>query len=382
VVCWNALLSACSRARQPERAAATFAAGVAEGLQPDSGTVTPLVAAWAAAGEPERALQAHTDALAAGVRPTARLTSAAVAACASAGDAAAAWRIYDHFRSTADAATPDAPLLTALIDACARGGDADGAWRAFAEGDAAGVPLSANEAAVCAMLGAFCRARQPDRAMRFFHTVRRAWPRQTPPTSAYLLLRDAAAASNDVALAKEVAAMMQADLPRAKGNKPGKPAEADATPARRRAGAAVARFEAEGREWETENGEAEAAPGGDADAARLLAGAGPELVGKLEQQTGYAADTSCVLLMAGGEAAQRAALACHAEKKALGALLLRQPPSADGAPARVRVSIRMCRDCHAAFAAASALFAREIACDDGHAHRFVDGVCSCGDRWR
>jgi len=42
----------------------------------------------------------------------------------------------------------------------------------------------------------------------------------------------------------------------------------------------------------------------------------------------------------------------------------------------------MCRDCHAAAAAASALYARVVECHDGHQHVFVDGTCSCGGRWR
>jgi hypothetical protein len=58
--------------------------------------------------------------------------------------------------------------------------------------------------------------------------------------------------------------------------------------------------------------------------------------------------------------------------------------SADGkSTLRVGVNIRMCRDCHAAFCAASRLLARPLECDDAaNLHRFEQGVCSCGDRWR
>jgi pentatricopeptide repeat protein len=276
-------------------------------------------------------------------------------------------------------------VLTALIDAGAQCADADAAWRAFAAGGDSGVPLGAHEPALCAMLCAFARAKQPDRALRFFESIRREWPRGRPPDVCYLLLRDAAAAAGDVPTAKAVAAMMQAELPR---RKPGKPsaadaAEAPAQPRSSRRVSAVATFSANGQEWRTANGEAEAELDADAPARALLAGAGPALLAALGDA--YTPDTSCVLLMAGGESAQRSELACHAEKKALGALLLRADAdsSADASKMpRVRVSIRMCRDCHAAFAAASATWGRALACDDGHAHVFVDGLCSCGNRWR
>ena len=62
-----------------------------------------------------------------------------------------------------------------------------------------------------------------------------------------------------------------------------------------------------------------------------------------------------------------------------GAMLLR---GGCGEGARVRVSIGMCRACHAAFAAPCAALRADIECHFGHAHRFVGGVCSCGDRWR
>ena len=109
---------------------------------------------------------------------------------------------------------------------------------------------------------------------------------------------------------------------------------------------------------------------------------------------GYVPDLNCVLLMGGGDGARAAALASHAEKKALGALLLRCGGQAAGegggtargglAPVRVRVNIRMCRDCHGAFCAAAAEFGRPLVCEDGSVtHRFdASGACSCGGRWR
>ena len=140
----------------------------------------------------------------------------------------------------------------------------------------------------------------------------------------------------------------------------------------------VATFSAEGAEWRTSNGEEEGSLPEAAPQRRLLHGAGRELLSKLGDA--YTPDLSCVMLATGGEPAQRQTLACHAEKKALGALLLRVVDHSR--PARVAVSIRMCRDCHAAYAAASSVFSQELRCDDGHLHVFVDGQCSCGGRWR
>jgi hypothetical protein len=48
-------------------------------------------------------------------------------------------------------------------------------------------------------------------------------------------------------------------------------------------------------------------------------------VAALEASTSYEPVLNAVLLMRGDDAAKRAALACHAEKKALGALVL--PPN-------------------------------------------------------
>jgi len=369
-VVWNALIAACARAGQAERCTALYHEGVAEGLVPDAATLAPLLAALAQSGEPARALQLHAEAVSRfGVKPTAKLACAVVAACGAAGDADAAWRAFEAVPR------PDAALLTALIDACGRAGDADGAVRAFLQGEAAGAALAKHEPALCAVMSAFARARAPDRALRFYHTVARAWPAQRPPETVTKLLRDAASAAGDVAVAREAAALLAARAGGA-GGKPGVPRAPDAQP-KRKAGSAVATFSAAGREWSTANGDAEA----DADAEALLRGAGRELVAALEGATPYRRDLSCVLLMQGGEEAQRDALACHAEKKALGALLLRAPAPGQ-APPRVRVTIRMCRCCHAAFQAASAHFGRRIECHDGHEHRFENGACSCGGRWR
>ena len=65
----------------------------------------------------------------------------------------------------------------------------------------------------------------------------------------------------------------------------------------------------------------------------------------------------------------------HAEKKAL-AFLLR----GDAESIRIFVSLRMCRDCHAFFAAVSRRHAQlEIECVDPNTrHTFRNGQCSCG----
>ena len=368
-VCWNALLAAALRAGQHARVHATYEAGLREGLSADPATVTALVQTHVAEGEYDAAASCAERAMQT-MKPTARLVSAALTACGRGGDVARAWRIYVSSRVTADAAT-----ITALIDAC--GADADAAWRAFHEGTAAGLSLAGCEAAVSALLVAFARGRDAARALLFFDSIRSAWPARRPPRVCYLLLRDAAAAAGDVAVAQRVAAIMAAELPRR--DQPGRPGEQlDMPTVRTGLGMPVATFTAEGAEWSTSNGEAEGSLPEGAPQRRLLHGAGRELVAALGEA--YVPDLSCVMLAAGGEPAQRQTLACHAEKKALGALLLRVVDPAQ--PARVGVSIRMCRDCHALYAAASTRFKRELRCDDGHSHVFVDGVCSCGGRWR
>ena len=389
-VTWNALLSATLHTGLFARGLETHAAGLAAGLTPDIATTISHIQLLTASGAPVAGADACEAALlhlAAAPDVTvkeakvAHLLTAGIAAAGRAGDTTRAWSLYTRFTGSDVklVATPDAAVFTALIDAA--GSDADAAWKAYQEGDARGVKLGGHEPAVCAMLVAFTRAKEPSRAWLFFETIRRAWPGRTPPRVAYLLLRDCAAASNDAAWAVKVAALLAAELGTSTppGGEPA-PGEAAERGAHARPGVAVARFTVGGTTYETRNGEAETALP-DADPAKqLLSGAGAALVTALGGA--YTPDTSGVSLMAGGPEAQAEALCQHAEKKALGALLIRARGDVVTAVPRVWVSIRMCRDCHAAFGAASRIFGTRVECLDGHTHIFVDGVCSCGNRWR
>ncbi|KAL3814599.1 hypothetical protein ACJIZ3_015867 [Penstemon smallii] len=69
----------------------------------------------------------------------------------------------------------------------------------------------------------------------------------------------------------------------------------------------------------------------------------------------------------------------HSEKLALAYGLLTLPV---GAPIRIKKNLRTCGDCHIVMKFASAIFRREIIVRDiNRFHRFVDGLCSCGDYW-
>lgn len=387
---WNALLDACVRCADFRRAEATYAAGLEERLAPDAATVCALVRARSAAGDPASGAALCASALAAGlVRPSPRLAAAAICAAGRGGDPALAWRL--HAACASGGAPPDAAVYAALIDAC--GADADSATRAFLDADAAGLKPHAHEPSLCALLCAYAKARQPARALLLFDSARRHWPGRRPPDAAYLLLRDAAAAAGDEAAARTVAALMAAEMRRGRDSRPGKPGGgADGGGGGGGRLAASAAFSALGRAWVTANGEAEAeaaaaVAGGAGEAAAaaraaaaLLAGAGPELCARLGGA--YVPDLSCVQLAAGGDGPQRARLlASHCEKKALGALLIRAGAAAS-APLRVRVNIRMCRDCHAAYEAASSAWGARLEVFDGHAHIFEAGRCSCGGLWR
>jgi len=366
--CLNALCSAATRAGDFQRSLATLDAGLAAGLPPDAGTALARIQALSGLGRFEQAVDSYRQATAAPQRPTARLLSAALGAAGRGG--LAPWSLLEEALAR-DCQGLDALLFTSLIDAC--GADADSAWRAWALAATHGCSLERWTPALSAMLCCFAKARDAKRALLFFDLIRPSWPGRKPPEVTYLLLRDAAAAAGDVEAQKTVAAIMAAEL---RSSRPPPLIAHDDSAPRRGAGAAVATFVHCGVEMETRNGEQEENVGG--EAARLLAGAGPALVASLGER--YTPDLSCVGLMAGGEAAQqRAALASHAEKKALGALLLRG--GARGMVS-VRVSIRLCRDCHACFEAASEVHGATIEAWDGHRHVFVDGACSCGGRWR
>ncbi|XP_042514644.1 pentatricopeptide repeat-containing protein At4g33170-like [Macadamia integrifolia] len=80
-------------------------------------------------------------------------------------------------------------------------------------------------------------------------------------------------------------------------------------------------------------------------------------------------------------AEKREALWYHSEKLAVafGLISGAAPP---GKPLRVVKNLRICRDCHEAFKYFSRVIEREIVVRDvNRYHRFVNGICACGDYW-
>lgn len=93
---------------------------------------------------------------------------------------------------------------------------------------------------------------------------------------------------------------------------------------------------------------------------------------------GYVPDTSFVLQNI-GEAEKEFSLCGHSEKLALAFGLI---STQSGTPLRIIKNLRICGDCHSAIKYISKLENREIIMRDNYRfHKFVDGVCSCGDYW-
>eukprot|EP00246_Nothoceros_aenigmaticus_P006954 TRINITY_DN2042_c0_g3_i1.p1 TRINITY_DN2042_c0_g3~~TRINITY_DN2042_c0_g3_i1.p1 ORF type:complete len:183 (-),score=27.00 TRINITY_DN2042_c0_g3_i1:300-767(-) len=90
---------------------------------------------------------------------------------------------------------------------------------------------------------------------------------------------------------------------------------------------------------------------------------------KLNKPDGHVPQTSLEL--------KEDALCGHAEKLALAYGLMNTP---DGKALLVTKNLRMCNQCHSSTKIMSRLENREIVVRDAHrVHRFVDGLCSCGD---
>ncbi|XP_074331789.1 pentatricopeptide repeat-containing protein At5g40410, mitochondrial-like [Apium graveolens] len=93
---------------------------------------------------------------------------------------------------------------------------------------------------------------------------------------------------------------------------------------------------------------------------------------------GYVPDTSFVLQNI-GEAEKESSLCGHSEKLAVAFGLI---STQAGTPLRIIKNLRICGDCHSAIKYISKLENREIIMRDNYRfHKFVDGVCSCGDYW-
>lgn len=111
-----------------------------------------------------------------------------------------------------------------------------------------------------------------------------------------------------------------------------------------------------------------------------LAAASRALLAKVRRSTSYAPRLEALpraYARTATEAAQVDQLTLHAEKKALAALVER------GEALEMEVNIGVCLDCHEYLKAASRMLRRPITVRERKIeHRFVDGACSCGDRWR
>ncbi|KAL4578617.1 hypothetical protein LXL04_014744 [Taraxacum kok-saghyz] len=96
------------------------------------------------------------------------------------------------------------------------------------------------------------------------------------------------------------------------------------------------------------------------------------------KRIGYVPDTKFVMQkMEEGE--KEMVLCGHSEKLALAFGLI---SSSSLRPLRIIKNLRVCGDCHSAIKYISVVEKREIIMRDNYRfHRFVDGVCSCGDYW-
>ncbi|KAM7273774.1 hypothetical protein ACFE04_028438 [Oxalis oulophora] len=96
------------------------------------------------------------------------------------------------------------------------------------------------------------------------------------------------------------------------------------------------------------------------------------------KKVGYVPDTKYVLQNV-EDHEKELSLCGHSEKLALAFGLI---STSAGTPLRIIKNLRVCGDCHSAIKYISKVEKREITMRDGYRfHRFIDGVCSCGDYW-
>jgi len=401
-----------------------------DGVPPDEYTIGTLLNALAKEARAEDALAVYAESSQEHqIPPNRYIISALITALSRSGQPARALEAFEEGKAAGIQA--DEMMVNSVIDAFARVGDTDTAMQLYTQGRASGLRLATNEATVSSMLCAFSHAGETERAIAFFEQVAPEWPDGRPSPVCYLLLRDVAAQAGDLAAAQRISGMMKSmrsSRLQEEGAQEvaGDAGSSDDEPKRegqRRGMYAFATFACNGKVFKTENGHAERSLPPDAPERQLLNGAAEEMVSELRHCAGFAHHTDSVLLMEGGEAAkvgrarqatwsimkrtgpvgpagllvvgrhapprsfltpnsivQEAALTAHAEKKALGALIR---SGNAGELLKVSVSIRMCRDCHECFKAASAHYGKRISCDDrSNLHVFEGGVCSCGERWR
>lgn len=100
---------------------------------------------------------------------------------------------------------------------------------------------------------------------------------------------------------------------------------------------------------------------------------------RIREEEGYVPLTECALYDVESESKEEI-LSWHSEKIALAFVLTRR--SSGELPIRIMKNLRVCVDCHLAFACISRVFKRRIVLRDSNRfHHFEDGSCSCGDYW-
>ncbi|OVA17385.1 Pentatricopeptide repeat [Macleaya cordata] len=96
------------------------------------------------------------------------------------------------------------------------------------------------------------------------------------------------------------------------------------------------------------------------------------------QEAGYVPDTASVLHDVDKEE-KETVLRVHSEKLAVAFGIMNTVP---GTTIQVIKNLRVCGDCHTAIKFISRIVNREIVVRDSNRfHRFIDGLCSCGDYW-
>ena len=394
VRCYNAALHACAEGRLPEEALALLKRMAGRrGLAPDAVSYNTALTACAKGLRHTEGLAVLDEMRAAGVKPDAHTYSAALACC---DDAERANELLAQMRAVG--VEPDGVCYGAAIAACARGGEAASADALLREQARRGVrpTVVAHKAAIAAFaregdwrralellddleadaelrkqmgaetfVGAMQAVAAAGRLREGFALLERAMgvagETAEEEQASYVLHRallEACRAHEDLS----GAARVQASIER-RGLRPTAPR---ARCCRRPAGDAPLACE------EYENG------GADDDAADVAV-----LCNGLRRRTAYVPQLRALPLAfveASTKPQQRRSLLRHAEKRALAAALETHDK---GEAVSIDVNFKMCADCHAFVKAASQLTRRRITVrEPALLHTFVDGECSCGDRWR
>ena len=336
-ICFNSAIDACARAGRSDEAIELLQRMTAAGVAPNEISYTTAIKACEKAGQAERAVQLLSEMRSRGVEPGTRSYSAAISACEKGRDWQAAARVLAEMRE--HGVKMDAIASKAAILTLCKAGEVRAALALLPT-----IDLDALGGEAYSVLFALSQAAGENGMQRVASRIEEEMRRRGLTTSA-------AAA---------------------------KVTEATWLPPRRRSAPSMAGSAAAATRRTTRSGDS-----GDATSKLTR-----RLVEEMRARTAYDFDPSALphlFVRNSTVAQQRKALTFHADKKALAAALA----EADSGPqvplpsVHVKVSIKMCVDCHEFFKQASKMLQRRIICDDGsHHHVFDDGECSCGDRWR